>query len=548
MDKDLLDVVNRKNRDANLLDVIIRNGTIADGTGNPTYHADVAVKGDRIVDIGEFGNVRALYSIDASGMIVCPGFIDAHSHTDATILMNPTAESTIRQGITTEITGNCGSSFAPVTDLSKKSGAGTFGSFSGIETSCCSFGEFIGQIGKIGTSNNIAWQVGHNTLRSAVGLKGPNASDEQLKSMERLLDEAMETGAIGFSTGLEFEPGRSAPKEEIIRLAAVLKKYGAFYTSHIRNRDSHVQAAVEEFIDIIRYCGVRGQVSHFNIRYNTGAPEGAWHRAVEAIEAARGEGMDILSDMTPLTYGIGQMSAILPPWIRSGGTEKVAERMCDMSVRNRLKTDCDRYWRFIHRGEWDRIRMQSNPVYPEVNGMTFPEISKLWGKDTWDCYFDILSAAGQNMDGIVLVARLFTDEHLREAIRHPLFMLVTDGYSSKIDGSLARETAFPLHFMGMTRFLTHHVRECHTLTLEEAVRKMTGMPATHFGLRGRGFIREGFTADIAVFDFDKLEEVSTIEKPLAYVRGVGYVLVNGVPVIYKGVHTGARPGKNILRN
>lgn len=543
-----LDVVNRKNRDSNLMDVIIRNGTIADGTGNPTYHADVAIKGERIVDIGELGNVPALCSIDASGMIVCPGFIDAHSHTDATILLNPTAESTIRQGITTEITGNCGSSPAPVTELSKKESTGGFGNFSGMDISCCSFAEFIDRVGKAGTSNNIAWLAGHNTLRSAVGLKGPNASEEQLKLMERLLDEALEAGVIGLSTGLEFEPGRSAPREEIIRLASGLKKYGAFYTSHIRNRDAHVQPAVEEFIDIVRSCGVRSQISHFNIRYNTGAPEGAWYRAVETIEDARGQGMDILSDMTPLEYGIGQMAAILPPWIRSGGSEKAAEMLRDISVRSRLKTDCDRYWRFIHRGEWDRIRMQNNPAYPEVNGLTFPEISGLWGKDPWDCYFDILSAADRDMDGIVLVARLFTEEHLQEAIGHPLFMLVTDGYSTKIDGPLACETAFPLHFMGMIHFLTHHVRKCRTLTLEEAIRKMTGMPATHFGIKGRGFIREGFMADIVVFDYNRMQDVSTIEKPLAYARGVEHVLVNGVPVIYEGMHTGARPGINILRD
>jgi len=191
--------------------------------------------------------------------------------------------------------------------------------------------------------------------------------------------------------------------------------------------------------------------------------------------------------------------------------------------------------------------MQSNPAFPEINGKSFPEISKMWGKDPWDCYFDILAAAGSDMDGIVLVARLFTEEHLREAIAHPLFMLVVDGYSSRVDGPLADQTRFPLHFMGMIHFLTYHVREKHTLRLEEAVRKMTSMPATHFRLRRRGLLCPGFFADVVVFDPNRLEEGSTLQDPLRYARGIDHVLVNGRPVISKGQHLGTRPGRNLLR-
>jgi N-acyl-D-amino-acid deacylase len=191
--------------------------------------------------------------------------------------------------------------------------------------------------------------------------------------------------------------------------------------------------------------------------------------------------------------------------------------------------------------------MQSNPAFPEVNGRTFPEIAALWGKDPWDCYFDILAAAGPWMDGIVLVARLFTEEHVREAVSHPLFMLVVDGYSTRTDGPLAEQTRYPLHFMGMVHFLTYHVRERKALSLEEAIRKMTSMPANHFGLRDRGVLRAGALADVVVFDYDGLEEVSTVEQPLAYARGVEHVLVNGVPVVDAGRHTGARPGRNLLR-
>lgn len=531
-----------------MLDILIRGGRVVDGTGNPAYPANVAIEGGRVVEVGRLPEAGAVRVIDATGKIVCPGFIDAHSHTDSTVLANPTAESTIRQGITTEIVGNCGMSIAPVTEAAASGGAGGFGSFAGIYPPAGSFGDFLEHMARMGTSQNLSWLLGHNTVRDVAGVTGSAVTDDQYRVMERTIREAMEAGALGFSTGLEFEPGRSATTEEIVRLVKIVGEYDAFYTSHIRNRDAHVQQAMEEFLQTMRACGTRGEVSHLNIRHNTGAPEGAWQRAVETIEKARGEGMQLLTDMTPLTFGIGSMASILPPWVRAEGSERAAEMLREPAIRARLRTDCDRYWRFIHRGEWDRVRMQANPAFPEINGKTFPEISRMWGKDLWDCYFDILAAAGPRMDGIVLVARLFTEEHLREAISHPLFMLVVDGYSTKIDGPLAEQTRYPLHYMGMIHFLTYHVREKHTLRMEEAIRKMTSMPATHFGLKDRGLLRPGYFADVVVFDFEGLEEVSTVEQPLAYACGVEHVLVNGVPVISASEHTGARPGLNLLRN
>lgn len=531
----------------NGIDILIKNGRIIDGTGNPSYHADIGIKGEKISFIRKNHEVDAFRVIDAGGRIVCPGFIDAHSHTDCTILLNPRAESSIRQGITTEIVGNCGMSAAPISQAAKSKGAGGFGSFKGLDVPPCSFGEFLDLVREMGTSVNLAWLVGHNTVRSMAGVSGTQVSEEQFKKMEKEIEEALEAGALGLSTGLEFEPGRSANKEEIVRLAKVVGRYGVIYASHIRNRDASVCEAVKEFIEIVNRSGTRGEISHLNIRHNTGAPAGAWLKAVNAIEDARKQGLDILADMTPLKCGIGQMSGILPPWIRAEGIEDTVKKLLDPNVRGRLRKDCDRYWRFIHRGEWERVRMQSNPVYPELNGLTFIEISRLWNKDPWDCYFDILAAAGPLLDSIVLVAQLFTAEHLREAISHPLFMLVVDGYSTRIDGDLAEQTRYPLHFMGMTHFITHHVREKKTLTLEEAIRKMTSMPAGHFGLRRRGLLKEGYQGDLVVFDYDSLEEASTVERPLAYVRGVEHVIVNGVQVISEGNHTGARPGRNLLR-
>ena len=532
-----------------MLDILIQNGWVADGTGNPIYPADVGIQGDRIVEVGRLGEAKAARVIDATGKIVCPGFVDAHSHTDSTIQVNPTAESTVRQGTTTEVVGNCGGSLAPLTEASRDRTTAKlrrYGYQGPIDWA--TFGEYLETIRRMGTSINLGYFVGHNALRNAVELSGPKASEDQLRSMEKMVEEAMEAGALGMSTGLEFEPGRQAPTEEVIRLAKVVGRYDGYYASHIRNRDAHLLEAVSEFLEIQRSSGTRGEISHLNTRHNTGVPEGGWQRAADMMEQARRDGLNVLADTTPFAFGTGSMASILPPWVREGGPAKTAELLQDPAVRAKLRTDCDRYWRFIHRGEWDRVRLLSSSEYPELCSKTFVEISRFWGKDPWDCYFDILAAAGPRLDSLSLVAILFTEEHLREMISHPLLSLGVDGVSSRVDGPLAEQTRTPIHFAGMTHFLTYHVREKHTLRLEDAIRKMTSMPATHFGLKDRGLLRPGCFADVVVFDFEKLDDVSTLENPITYVRGVEQVLVNGVSVVADGNHTGARPGRNLLRS
>ena len=519
-----------------MADVIIRNGWLVDGTGNPRYRADIVLEGDRIADIGQFPNAKAAIDIDAKGKIVTPGFIDAHSHSDRTLKINPNNESTIRQGTTTEVIGNCGGSMAP----NKQSPAGS----SAADNIDYSFGEYLDSVQKIGTSANFAWLVGHNTIRSMVGVSGEKVNADQMEKMKAILRRSLEEGAMGMSTGLEFEPGRLAGYEEILELVKVVKEYDGMYASHIRNRANNVLPALDEFINTIEATGCRGEISHMNIRYNTGAPEKAFEKCVEKIEKTRSKGFEVLTDMTPLNWGTGSMTAILPPWLRAEGDEKGVEYLRDPETRERLRTDCDRYWRFIQQGEWERVILQSNQAYPELNGMAFNKIGELWKKPHWDCYCEIL-AAGKFRGG--LVGRLFTDEHLKETISHPLYMLAVDGVSTTIDEPLSKTTGFPLHYMGMVYFITHHVRTVHTLSLEEAIRKMTSMPATHFRLKDRGLLRKGMYADIVVFDYENLDTVSSIEKPFAYVKGIGHVFVNGRQVIDKMNHNGMRPGRNLTR-
>ncbi|HZO97640.1 MAG TPA: D-aminoacylase [Gaiellaceae bacterium] len=531
------------------LDVLIRDALVVDGTGAPPFRGDVGVEGGRVAAVGALGGAEAGRVVEAAGRLVCPGFVDPHSHSDFTILANPLAQSTVRQGVTTEVVGNCGWTYAPVSPVSRpfvEARMRTFAYDGPAEWE--SFGDHLEFLSRVGHSQNLAWFVGHNTVRYAAGVFEPRATEEQLAAMEGYVAEAMEAGALGLSTGLEFNPGRAAPTEEIVRLNRVVGRHGGFYGSHVRNRDSELQASIDEFVRIVREGGTRGQISHLNVRHRTGAAPGAWERAVETMARARDEGLDILADTTPFRDGLGQMAGILPPWVLADGWEEACRRLRDPAARERLRGECDRYWRFIHRGDWHRVRLQASPRYPGLEGRDFLEIAALMGRDPWDAYFDILADAGPAIESVLLVGELFTDEHLAEMISHPLFCLGVDGYTAALDGGLDAVAGHPVCFAGHVHYLTHHVREAGTLPLEEAIRKMTSMPARHFGLADRGELRVGAAADLVVIDLDRLEDGSTLERPLAYARGVDEVLVNGVFVVSDGEHTGARPGRHLPRS
>jgi N-acyl-D-amino-acid deacylase len=528
------------------LDILIRNGWVADGTGNPLMPADVGIEGDRIAFVGRGEHADAGQTLQAEGKIVCPGFVDCHSHSDGTILRNPTAQSTIRQGITTEIVGNCGNSPAPLNPEGETPHIDPLGLDDVEAPSWTTFASYLAVVEATSITPNMAWLVGHNTLRRAAGVRGAEVTPRQMETMRVMLREAMEAGAVGLSTGLEFDPGRRATTEEIIDLAEVVGAYDGIYASHIRNRAKHLQAAVEEFLAIVRASGTRGQVSHLNVRYNTGAPEGAWARAVETLEAARAEGLDVQADCTPFVDGGGAPTAILPEWVTAEGNAQAAAYLRDPEVRAALRTDCDRYWAFIQRGDWHRVRISSSSEHPEIVGLTLQEIAEVWEKDPWDVLFDLfvetLSGAGQ----VSYIGRLFTEAHVAANVRHPLFSLAVDAATSAAEGPLRDLYVHPLPFAGMVHYLTTWVREKKVLRLEEAIRKMTSMPAARFGFRDRGVLRAGAYADVVVFDDEALADGATLEDPVAYCRGVEYVLVNGRVVVQDGQHTGDRPGR-VLR-
>ena len=532
------------------MSILIRNGWLADGTGNPLYPADVMIEGDRIVAVECLPEAQAERIIDAKGKVVCPGFIDCHSHTDWTIHSNPDMQSTVRQGVTTEIIGNCGFSMAPLSDISRnyREKVLRYFDYNG-PVDWSSFAEYLDSVARIKTSENLAWFVGHSAIRAAAGVTTPSSgvTKDQMSLMENHVREAMEAGALGLSTGLEYDPGRLASTDEVIQLAKIAGSYGGMYASHIRNYDEHIQQAVEEFVQIVEASNTRGQLSHLNVRENTNAPQGAWLRAVGTLERTREMGMDIQTDCIGYENGIGNLAAILPPWVLEGGAEQAALRMQDVAVRKRLRTECDRYWRFLHKGDWFRVTMVKDKPFPEIVGKNFEEIAALWGKDPWDCYFDIMAAAGAGMDELIAVGLLFTEAHVADMVSHPLFSFEADIISSDLNSPMRNRLPFKASYAGMIHFITCHVRERKTLRLEDAIRKMASMPASHFGLRDRGLLHKGYLADVVVLDYENLDDGATDSNPFAYAKGVEYVMVNGTMVVDNSEHTGARPGRNLLR-
>lgn len=528
------------------IELAIRNGWVVDGAGGPKRRADVGITGDRFVAVGQVA--QADREIDATGLIVAPGFVDPHSHTDWTLHANRDAHSTIRQGVTTEIVGNCGITNAPVSEQSLEATRIRMHAY-GYDGPIAwrSFGEYLSDVESGGIAQNLAFFVGHSTVRESAGVSSGAPSAEQLVAMENAVSEAMEAGALGMSSGLEYSLGAFASRAELQQLAKVVGRYGGMYASHVRNRDSQILESIGEFLSIMEAGNTSGQISHLNVRHDSNAPERGWERAVELMTGARDRGFDVQADTTPFRQGVGMMTGILPNWLLADGYRVAAARLNDPLVRSRLREDCDRYWRFIQKGQWDRVRLQNSPEFPELNGQYFTDIARRRSQDVWDSYFDVLAASGENMGNLIMIGDLFTEEHLADMVSHPLFSLGVDAYSSVDHGPMSDITVNPLPYSGHVHYLTHHVRDTGTLTLEEAIRKMAGMPAARFGLKGRGLVREGYFADLVVFDFDGLRTDSSFSNPAVYPEGIALVAVNGIVAVDRDGRTDVRSGRVLRR-
>ncbi len=541
-------------------DIIIKNGRVFDGTGNPWMKLDVGICAGRISSVGDLDASQAMHVIDATGLIVSPGFIDIHTHSDLTLLINPNAESKVRQGVTTEVLGNCGTSPAPTNNATLELLKKTWGSEADeVDWSWTTFGDYLRRIEDQGTAVNIVGLVGHGTIRIAVmGVDSQPPSSKELEEMKELVASAMADGAFGMSSGLVYLPGSFATTDELVELCKVVARQGGLYTSHIRGERETIVDALKEAIAIAKRSGVRLQVSHNCPKYGA---HGKFEEMSRIYDAARGRGVDLTIDNDAHTDFNPQLSQVLPQWAQAGGDQAAAERLRDPKMRERIKKETlddtlpgPGYAGLVKHDRWDRIFLFHAVKNRALIGKSFEEIAALRSQEPIDAYLDLL--VEEDGDASALF-NYIDEEDIKALLRHPLMMVCSDGNAVAPYGALGKIQGYwPCSYGEYPYILERYVREEGVLTLQEAIRKMTSFPAQKLGLRDRGQIREGMWADIVVFNFENIRDRATCRFPYEfplpnyphkYPEGIEHVLVNGEVVVTKGEHTGALPG-HIIRH
>ena len=525
-----------------MADTIIKNGYIFDGSGNPWFYGDVSITDGIISKVGNVSE-SARNIIDAKGLAVAPGFIDMHTHSDTALPVNPFAESKIRQGVTTEVTGNCGNSSAPIANDAIEEIRYKFENL-GLKIEWRSLKEYLNFIEKQGCSVNFAALVGHGTIRkSIVGYDNRTASENEIEKMKQFLAEAMADGAFGMSTGLIYPPGCYTDTDELVKLTQTVSDHHGIYVSHIRDEGAKVLEAGEEAIHIGRQAKAPIHWSHVKA-----AGSQVWGKSKEIlalIEQARSEGIDVSGDVYPYEATSTGLSMFLPKWVHEGGRTKLIERLKDPAIRARLAEEITA--RRKTRGNWDKIIIAS--VSKDHNrlfeGMSVDAISAKLTKDPVDVVIDLLA----DDDGEVgMVSFAMSDEDIQAFLKHPQIMVGSDGNSLSPHGVLGNGKPHPRHYGTFPRILGHYVREKQVLPLELAIKKMTSLPAWRLGLHDRGFLAPGMKADIVIFDPDKVADQATYADPHQYPTGIPYVMVNGVMTIHEGSHTLEKAGQILRRN
>lgn len=520
-------------------DLVVRNGRIVDGTSNPWFYGDVAVRGDRIVAVGRVPSAAARREIDAHGLIVAPGFIDMHSHSDQLLLEDGIAQSKIRQGVTTEVLGE-GRSAAPNRDRGARG------------ANWARLSDYFAALEQSGIAVNVVSYCGlDNVWQGAMGSSHARPTPEQIGQMKEMLDGAMKDGAFGLSTMLAMPPGSLATTDDLVELSKVVAKYRGLYSTHNRNEGTGVVDAVKEAIAIGERAGVTVDVIHLKI-----ADQSLWGRMGELIgliEAARRRGVNVQANVYPYTRGNNNLSSIIPPWAHEGGSARMVERLRDQSQRPRLKKEIREGipgW-YNHYtavgGDWSRMLVSGRGDFA---GLTMDRIiaARSRGKtptpDPLDVLFDLLIETGGSVS---TVYAHHTEEDMRLAMVQPWCSFGSDGSAYAIDGPLRRGHPHPRNFGTFPRVLGVYVREAGVLRLEDAVRKMTSLNAAKLGIPDRGLLRPGQFADLALFDPDKVIDRATYEQPFQYPEGIEYVVVNGQVVLERGKPTGAKPGRAVRR-
>jgi N-acyl-D-amino-acid deacylase len=524
-------------------DLVIKNGTVLDGTGGPAWQGDLGIVGDTITAIDSIAPEQGNQVLDAAGLHVAPGFIDIHSHSDFTIFAYPGADSRVRQGITTEVTGNCGSSAAPLqgvdvdtrrTDLSEDTGAPV--TWNGVAS-------YFDTLEQLGLAINQAFLLGQGTLRRNVaGLEDRLLTFDELEAIVAALEQGMDEGAFGLSTGLEYTPGMFTPTDEIVALASVVAGRGGLYASHIRNEESALLAAVDEAIHIGRKSGVRVEISHFKAAGQ--ANWGKQRAALNLVESARRDGIQVLADAYPYTAYSTSLTIFLPGWALAGGWPKLQQRMNDSAERARIRSELISQIG-MNPGSFDRIvitgtRSETNRA---VVGMNLEQIAESWQVNAADAALRLILEEEGNVG---MVGHGMSESNVEMVLSHPLVMIGSDGSSVAPTGKAAESKPHPRYYGTCARVLAHYCRERGVFDLPTAVKKMTSMPADQTGIGDRGRVARGKKADLVVFSAERVKDEATFADPHRFASGIKHVLVNGELVVDLGQPTGGRPGR-VLR-
>jgi dihydroorotase/N-acyl-D-amino-acid deacylase len=528
-------------------DLVITNGHIVDGTGSPWYSGDVGIRDGRISAIGNLSGASRKLTVDAKGRVVAPGFVDMLGQSETTILVDPRLPSKIYQGITTEITGEGGSA-APLNDAIIANDRPGYELYK-INPDWRTFRQYFSRLEKQGMGINLASYVGATQVRRVVlGDADVQPTPEQLEKMKALVRKAMHDGAVGVSTSLEYAPAPYAKTEEIIALASEASKFGGIYATHMRNESDSVLEAIDEAVRIGREAHIPVEIWHFKA-----AGKANWGRMPEMVarvNKARAEGFDVEADTYAYTAWSNSMSAFVPAWAHDGGDAKLIERLKDPTTRARIRKDMltpskdwDNEWDEITGPQDVMISVVQNPALKKFQGKRLTEVAKIMNEDPMDALFDLLIEDKGFTDCAVFG---MSEPDVALALQQPWVSVDNDSSGTSPEGILGEEHPHPRAYGTFPRILRKYVREEKKLTLEEAIRKFSALPAQRMRLTDRGVLKQGMWADVVVFDPETVRDLATFDDPNRLSEGMAYVLINGVPVIEDGKMTGALPGK-VLR-
>ena len=529
------------------MDLIIRGGTVVDGTGKPGFAADVAVEDGRIREIGRFESSPDTPTLDATGCLVAPGFIDIHSHSDYTLLVDPRAVSSIAQGVTTEVVGNCGHGCAPIRDPEMvRSNIYGFDPSFGLRWK--SMSGYLDCLAEARPAVNVASLAPNGNLRlAAAGAVDRPSTAEEIDDMRALLLESLEGGAIGYSTGLEYGVERGCSEEEVHELCAAARAHGGFYATHTRNLAGEALETIAEAIRAARKTEVPLQISHISVvtRLTTGSGREAMETALGQVESARRDGLDVSFDMHTRSFGTTNLSAILPAWALEGGKSEIAKRLSTPSIRREMRNHPN-IVSALARGDWSRIVIFDSKASPGISRKSVASIASERGQAAYEAVYDILLAEIDNLNELMVLAHVYRAEDIEPAFLHPLCMVGSDATALAPDGPLAGKV-FHGAYTWAGWFWREFVTDTRRLAPEEAVRRLTSLPAQRARLKNRGVLQRGASADVTVFDADAFAERGTVFEPNSVAAGVRHVVVNGSVAVENGVLTGRRSGQ-VLRS